>query len=253
MSRRLLLLVPLAACFAALSAPAAEPMPKGFVYLRDVDPSIEQDMRYAGADNFTGKPVPRYGAAECVLVRQAAEALQKVQADVKKRGLALRVYDCYRPTQAVAAFVAWAKKPADARTKAMHYPNLENSVLFPDYIATRSGHSRGATIDLTLAPLEAADTPDREGPCTAPQDKAAPDGSLAMGTTFDCFDPKANTDAGGLTSREIENRQLLREVMAARGFKNYPYEWWHYTFEPEPFPDTYFDFPIVPRQEDRGG
>ena len=119
-------------------------MPEDFVYLRDIDPTIEQDMRYAGPDNFTGKPVPGYEAHECVLVREAAEALTKVQADLKPKGLTLRVYDCYRPTQAVDAFVDWAKEPDDPKVKSMHYPNLQKTDLFPDYIATRSGHSRGA-------------------------------------------------------------------------------------------------------------
>jgi D-alanyl-D-alanine dipeptidase len=179
--------------------------------------------------------------------------LKKVQADLKPKGLTLRVYDCYRPTEAVAAFVAWAKAPNDPEARATHYPNLSKSVLFPDYIATRSGHSRGATLDLTLAPLGAAEKHPRGVSCTAPQTTYAPDGSLAMGTTFDCFDVKANTETSGLTPAEVKNRALLRDAMAARGFKNYPFEWWHYTFEPEPFPDTYFDFPILPRSEDGNG
>jgi zinc D-Ala-D-Ala dipeptidase len=228
-------------------AHSAEAMPQDFVYLRDVAPSIQQDMRYAGPANFTGRPVPGYQAPECVLVRQAAEALKTVQADLETKRLTLRVYDCYRPTEAVDAFVAWAKEPSNARAEETYYPNLQKSDLFPDYIATRSGHSRGATVDLTLARIGPVDTPAQEGTCTAPQTTTAPDGSLAMGTTFDCFDVKANTEASGLTPVEIENRALLRAAMEARGFKSYPFEWWHYTFQPEPYPDTYFDFPIVPR------
>lgn len=231
----------------------ADSLPEDFVYLRDVDPSIEQDMRYAGPHNFTGKPVPGYQAAECVLLRPAAEALKQVQADLVSKGLSLRVYDCYRPTQAVDAFVAWAKKPDDPAAKAAWYPRLEKSALFPNYIATRSGHSRGATLDLSVVPVGAADPLPQGESCIAPQEATAPDGSLAMGTTFDCFDVKANTDASGLTATEIENRTLLREAMAARGFKNYPFEWWHYTFQPEPYPDTYFDFPIRPRPGGSGG
>lgn len=231
----------------ATAAPGADAMPEGFVYLRDVAPSIEQDMRYAGAHNFTGEPVPGYEAPECILVRQAAEALKKVQADLKPKGLSLRVYDCYRPTQAVDAFVAWAKEPDEPAAKAAWYPRLDKTALFPDYIATRSGHSRGATLDVTVVPIGAADPPPRGESCLAPQEAYAPDGSLAMGTTFDCFDTKANMETSGLTAREMENRALLREAMSARGFKNYPFEWWHYTFEPEPYPDTYFDVPIRPR------
>ena len=198
-------------------------------------------------------PVPGYDAPECVLVRQVAEALKAVQADLKAKGFGLLVYDCYRPTTAVAAFVAWAKLPDDLKAKATWYPNLNKSDLFPDYIATRSGHSRGATLDLTIEPLEAsgeaqagADAKPRA--CTAPQEGHAPDGSLAMGTSFDCFDVKANTAASGLTEEERNNRAMLVEAMQARGFKNYPMEWWHFTWQPEPYPDTFFDFPIVPRR-----
>lgn len=235
---------------AACAGPAlgAEVMPADFVYLRDIDPTIQQDIRYAGSGNFIGKPVPGYDAAECVLVRQAAEALKEVQARVGAKGLGLKVYDCYRPARAVAAFVDWAKAPDDPEAKAGYYPNLPKDALFPDYIATRSGHSRGATVDLTLVPSEKGapasignGTPQA---CTAPQNGQAPDGSLAMGTTFDCFDTKANVGAPGLSAREQENRETLRAAMQAQGFKSYPPEWWHFTLENEPYPDTFFDFPI---------
>jgi len=239
----------------ATSALGAEPMsnktmPKDFVYLRDIDPSIQQDMRYAGADNFTGKPVPGYDAPECVLVRQAARALKAAQAELRPMGLSLKVYDCYRPKRAVAAFVAWSKQPDDPQAKLVHYPDLPKSALFPDYIATRSGHSRGATLDVTIVPLGSsphASDASSEVACT----QAEPDdNSLDMGTGFDCFDPKANTDARGLTPEQRRNRKLLLDVMARHGFKNYRKEIWHYTFEPEPYPDTYFDFPILPRPSD---
>jgi zinc D-Ala-D-Ala dipeptidase len=231
------------------SALAAETMPEDFVYLREVDPTIGQDMRYAGSRNFTGAPVPGYQASECVLVRQAAEALKRVQDGLRSKGLTLKVYDCYRPTQAVASFVEWAKEPDELEAKASYYPNLDKSALFPDYIATRSGHSRGATLDLTIQPLDAKPGSHKtESPsCTAPQSGSAPDGSLAMGTNFDCFDVRANTKALGLTEEEMSNRALLVEAMQAQGFVNYPMEWWHFTFQPEPYPDTYFDFPIIAR------
>ncbi|MGH6866000.1 MAG: M15 family metallopeptidase [Methyloceanibacter sp.] len=183
-----------------LAAPAlASEMPEGFVYLRDVDPTIQQDIRYAGSNNFTARPVPGYDAAECVLVRQAAEALRTVQAELKNKGFSLKVYDCYRPARAVAAFVDWAKLPDDPGAKETYYPNLAKGDLFPGYIATRSGHSRGATLDLTLVAigesgeaLHAASGMDGDS-CTAMKTGAAADGSLAMGTNFDCFDVKANT------------------------------------------------------------
>lgn len=244
----------LALLAALVAAPAsAGEMPKDFVYLADIDPTIQQDMRYAGANNFIGEVVPGYAAPECVLVQPAAEALKRVQNAVRAKGFTLKVYDCYRPARAVAAFVHWAKEPDDPKAKIIYYPNLPKSALFPDYIATRSGHSRGATLDLTLVPLDTAEANavgangTEPKPCTAPQVKRAPDGSIAMGTSFDCFDVKANTAASGLTEEERADRAILVEAMQAQSFKNYPKEWWHYTLEGEPYPDTIFDFPIEPR------
>ena len=238
---------------------SASDLPENFVYLRDIDPTILQDMRYAGPGNFTGAPVPGYDAPECVLVRPAAEALAAVQADLRVKGLTLKVYDCYRPARAVASFVDWARAPDEPAAKTTYYPNLPKAALFPDYIATRSGHSRGATVDLTLVPItsepqnpaEVQNRAETKGaaplPCTVPQQGRAPDGSLAMGTRFDCFDVKANTAAPGLSQEEEDNRATLVDAMQARGFKNYPLEWWHFTLAPEPYPDTIFDFPIAPR------
>jgi D-alanyl-D-alanine dipeptidase len=230
-------------------------MPKDFVYLRDIDPTTRQDMRYAGSDNFTGHPVPGYNAAECVLVEPAAEALKAAQAELRSKGFSLKLYDCYRPARAVAAFVAWAKEPDDPKEKLAHYPDLPKGALFPEYIATRSSHSRGATVDITLVPLNSSPTTNASGrddtvACTSAEPS---DNSLDMGTGFDCFDPKANTDAPGLTPEQRNNRQLLLDVMSRHGFKNYAKEIWHYTYEPEPYPNTYFDFPIEPRTTDDKG
>jgi D-alanyl-D-alanine dipeptidase len=231
------------------AARGGESMPSDFVYLRDVDPSIQQDMRYAGPDNFTGGPVPGYQAPECILVGPAAKALKAVQADLRPKGLSLKVYDCYRPEQAVAAFVAWAKQPDDPAAKRSHYPTLPKSALFPDYIATRSGHSRGATLDVTLVPDGVRTTPDEAAASNASACglHAPADGSLDMGTGFDCFSPKSNTVTSGLTPEQKRNRALLLDAMTRHGFKNYPQEIWHYTFEPEPHPARYFDFPVAPR------
>lgn len=241
----------------AVAPACAENMPKGFVYLRDVDPTIQQDMRYAAADNFTGKPVPGYDAPECILVKEAAEALKAVQASLREKHLALKVYDCYRPARAVKAFVAWAKRPDDPRAKSTYYPALEKRALFPGYIATVSGHSRGATVDLTIVPLNApaeAAIPVAgvAAPCMAERGKRAPDTSIDMGTNFDCFDAKANTQASGLTEEQQANRQMLVDVMRRHGFKNYDKEWWHYTLANEPYPARIFDFPILPRSADSG-
>jgi D-alanyl-D-alanine dipeptidase len=225
-------------------------MPNAFVYLRDVDPTIMQDMRYASANNFTGKKVPGYDAPECVLVQQAAEALKAVQADVKAQGYSLKVYDCYRPARAVAAFATWAQLPEDPSAKSTYYPSLDKRALFPGYIATRSSHSRGAAMDVTLVPLEAGAVASSAStaPCTAPKPERQPDASIDMGTGFDCFDVKANTAFPGLTLQERANRSLLLEAMQRRGFQNYGKEWWHYMLKNEPFPDTNFDFPIEPHR-----
>lgn len=236
----------------ATAGPAcAQEMPDDFAYLADIDPTIQQDMRYATTNNFFGGAVPGYDAPECVLVREAAEGLKAVQDDLRGKGYTLKVYDCYRPARAVQAFVAWSKRPDDLEIKSIYYPALQKSALFPDYIALVSGHSRGATMDLTMVPLKAGDpspTASREhGACNAAPDARASDGSIDMGTSFDCFDVKANTAAPGLTDKEKANRALLVEAMSRHGFQNYDKEWWHYTLKPEPYPDTIFDFPIAPR------
>ena len=228
---------------AALLMPAAAlagGLPPGFVYLRDVAPGIAQDMRYAGANNFTGRPLPGYDTAECVLRRAAAEALAKVQADLAAQNLGLKVYDCYRPTRAVAAFARWAKSPetkraGDGPTKRF-YPKLDKLRLFSlGYIASHSAHSEGIAVDLTLVPLPAPpaaafDPHAAYGPCTAPADKRAPDTSLDMGTGFDCFDGKAHTASGAVTPEQARRRALLVAAMRKRGFRNYFREWWHFSF-----------------------
>lgn len=242
----------LALCFVTSPSGAGE-MPNRFVYLREVDATILQDMRYATANNFVGHVVPGYEAPECVLVQEAAEALKAVQAEVKEKGLSLKVYDCYRPARAVKAFVDWTKEQDDPYAKAIHYPALDKQALFPGYIATRSSHSRGATTDLTLVPLnaprdDAVSTEPAGTACTAPSGEHAADPSLDMGTSFDCFDMKANTLVPGLTDAQRKNRQLLLDAMSRHGFKNYDKEWWHFTLDNEPYPDTIFDFPIEPRK-----
>ena len=199
-----------------------------------------------GRGNFTGKTVDGYDAAECVLVRQAAEALKAVQADVKAKGLTLKVYDCYRPARAVAAFVAWAKQPDDPKAKAdllsqsaqgRAVPRLYRHALRP--FARRHARPHAGAVD-AAAPPSRRDAKPRA--CTAPQKGHAPDGSVAMGTSFDCFDVKANTAALGLSKEERANRELLVEAMQARGFKNYPMEWWHFTLAARALPRHDFRF-----------
>ncbi|GGD51448.1 D-alanyl-D-alanine dipeptidase [Pseudoxanthomonas indica] len=185
------------------------------------------EIRYAGSHNFVGTPVTGYEAPKCYLLRPVAEALVQVAADVREQGYRLRLFDCYRPVRAVQHFVRWAHDLDDQRNKAEFYPNLDKSVLLDGYIAETSGHSRGATVDLSL------------DHCTA--DACA---ELDMGTSFDRFDTLANTDDPRIQQAAREHRDLLRAAMQRRGFRNYPLEWWHFTFQPEPTPQTAYDIPV---------
>ncbi|MHC3389967.1 M15 family metallopeptidase [Streptomyces lavendulocolor] len=254
-------LVTVAAVLLAVSAspaPAArataEPKaPEDFVTLRSVDPTIIQEMRYTTAHNFVGEPVDGYRQPVCILTRPAARALHRAQATLLRQGHSLKVYDCYRPQRAVDHFVRWAKDLRDVRMKAEFHPLVDKSRLFADgYIAGRSGHSRGSTVDLTVVRLPAAPTrPYEPGealvPCYAPQGERFPDNSLDMGTGYDCFDTLSRTDDPRVRGEQRANRNLLRDTLGAEGFVNLPEEWWHFTYEPEPFPDTYFDFPVSRR------
>jgi len=236
-------------------------VPPGFVDLAQVAPGIVIQMRYAGAQNFLGRPVRGYAAARCWLSRPAAEVLARVAEDLAGRGLGLMVYDCYRPQRAVDDFVAWAKSQGDGRGEsgdpvgesaagARHYPAVPRSELFHrGYIALRSGHTRGSTVDLTLIPLSHA--ADAAAAFQEPDDcrfgngtPFAADGSLEMGTAYDCFDERAHADNPDIAPLALHNRQLLRQVMLRRGFAPYAKEWWHFTLTAEPFPNRYFDFEL---------
>ena len=235
-------------------APASpSPAPHPLVYLRDVDASIVQDIRYAGVNNFTGRQVPGYDAPECMLLRDVAEALSRVQQALLQQKLSLKVYDCYRPRRAVRAFETWVREPElDPLLKRFH-PSLDKSQLIDlGYIAAVSSHSRGNTVDVTLISLPAKRARPFKidaayGPCAGPPEARAPDSSVDMGTSFDCFDPLSHTKAPGLTPQQQRWRQALVEAMAAEGFRNYQKEWWHFTYMPERRGRT-FDVPIVRRQ-----
>ncbi|MEE4425021.1 M15 family metallopeptidase [Streptomyces bugieae] len=251
-------LSPAAAAPAARPAPPSTPAhdpkaPEEFVALRDVDPTVLQEMRYITPHNFMGVPVTGYRAPICLLTRDAARALHRAQRSFLRRGYSLKVYDCYRPQRAVNHFVAWAKDLGDQRMKGEFYPLVDKSMLFRDgYIAEKSGHSRGSTVDLTLVRLPAPPTrPYVPGepltPCYGPRAARFPDNSLDMGTGFDCFDTLAHTLDPRITGVQRANRLLLKDGLERAGFVNYAAEWWHYTFTPETFPDTYFDFPVSRR------
>ncbi|MFF3852277.1 M15 family metallopeptidase [Micromonospora sp. NPDC002575] len=225
--------------------------PAGFVDLSDVDPTVVTDIRYAGAHNFVGRPIAGYREPLCLLTGPAADALRRAQQAARATGHRLKVYDCYRPQRAVDDFVDWAGRPGEQRMKAEFYPDVAKSRLFADgYLGAPTAHSRGSTVDLTLVP----DPPPEQPPyapgaplvaCTAPAGERYADNGVDMGTGFDCFDPRAHTADRRITGVARDNRELLRRLMADAGFTNYPREWWHYRLADEPYPDTYFDFPVA--------
>jgi D-alanyl-D-alanine dipeptidase len=224
------------------------------VHLRDIDPTILQDIRYAGPNNFTGRPVAGYAAPECLLLRDVARALSRVQDQLRQRKLSLKVYDCYRPRRAVRAFRDWVQDPvADPLLKRFH-PNLEKGQLISlGYIAAVSRHSRGDTVDLTLVALPAKRVPGFQrdttyGTCAGPADARAPDNSVDMGTSFDCFDPLSHTKAAELAPEQAQWRRALVDAMAQQGFHNYPKEWRHFTHMHERGGRS-FDVPVTKRQQ----
>lgn len=237
--------------FLSYATSFADVLPKGFVYLQDVAPSIRQDMRYAGYHNFVGRPVKGYVANKCILTKKAALALAKVQAELEKSSLALQVYDCYRPQIAVDDFVAWSKTPNDQLMKTEFYPRVDKSKTFKlGYIASHSGHTRGSTVDLTIVPgrifQQASFSPVQPLiACYAPYQGRFRDNSIDMGTGFDCLDEYANIKNQNVGIVPQVNRTLLRRLMIANGFKPYDKEWWHFTLRNEPYPKTYFNFPVA--------
>ncbi|MFA5393330.1 MAG: M15 family metallopeptidase [Candidatus Ratteibacteria bacterium] len=204
-------------------------LPDGFVYVDTVVPDVKVELRYGTAHNFVGARIDGYVVPKCILTRQAAEALKKVQAELKPFGLGLKIYDAYRPKQAVDHFRRWAANASDVRMKAEFYPETDKKDLFrKGYLASRSGHSRGSTVDLTLAPLDAK----------------SPEDVLDMGSLFDFFGPSSRTDSHSVEPGPRAHRMLLQVLMKKYGFRPYAYEWWHFTLKNEPFPGTYFNFPV---------
>jgi D-alanyl-D-alanine dipeptidase len=199
----------------------------GFVFVDEHVPGIYWDAKYATWDNFTGKPVDGYLANRIVGTRPLCAALDRAREEAASLGFGLLLWDGYRPQRAVDSFLRWAKQPEDGRTKPRHYPNIDRAEMFEQgFVATRSGHSRGSTVDLTLYQLATG--------LRAP-----------MGGDHDLMDAISHHRAKGIAPVEAKNRQCLRSIMKASGFSSYDCEWWHYTLKDEPYPDTYFDFPIV--------
>ena len=198
----------------------------GFVKLSDVVPDAILEIRYYSTFNFVGDRIEGYEAPVAFLTKEAATALKAVSDELIKKGYRLKIFDAYRPQRAVLHFARWAEDLNDTRMKEYFYPELDKSVLFEQgYIDYKSGHSRGSTIDLTLFDMKTEQEAD-------------------MGGTFDYFGTKSHPDYKGITPKQYENRMILREAMTAHGFRPLSSEWWHFTLNNEPYPDTYFDFPV---------
>ncbi len=205
---------------------AKKTLPTGFVYVKDVIKDIDVELRYCSINNFVGDTISDYKRNELILTNSAAIALREVQNQLMQQNLCLRVYDGYRPQGAVNHFIKWAKKLDDTLMKQQFYPEVKKRNLFSSgYIASRSGHSRGSTVDLTIIDAGTGEP-------------------LDMGSPYDFFGKESWIDYNGISDSQRKNRQLLQKVMTSNGFRNYPKEWWHFTLRNEPFPNTYFDFPI---------
>ncbi|MCP3965540.1 MAG: M15 family metallopeptidase [Lentisphaerae bacterium] len=206
--------------------PAYDGPRPGFVYVKHLIPNITLQLRYNSTDNFTGRKVAGYIQPVCILSMKATLALEKVQKDLNQMGLGIIVFDAYRPQQAVDSFVKWSKDYNDKKMKGQYYPDVAKKDLFPEgYIAAKSSHSRGSTVDLSIIDLKTGK-------------------KLDTGTGFDLFSKKSWPDYPGLATQQRANRLLLRSLMTKHGFNPYPYEWWHFTLKNEPFKGTYFNFPV---------
>ncbi|MBQ4436323.1 MAG: M15 family metallopeptidase [Clostridia bacterium] len=200
-------------------------LPEGFAYVRDLIPDVVEEMYYATEHNFVGAPIDGYQARRAILTRKAAQALGIAALAAQVDGHRLVIFDAYRPERAVRHFMRWAEDAQDVRTQAEYYPEFadKQALISGGFIAKRSGHSRGSTVDLTLMSMETGKM-------------------LEMGTDFDRFGPLAAHGAEGISETAAQNRAYLCRLMLGAGFVPYSAEWWHYTLKDEPYPDTYFDF-----------
>lgn len=237
---------------ASISSVSAQSLPGGFVYLRDVDPTIIQDIRYATPNNFVGRPLAGYGAGECVVKREVGLRLKAVQQDLAAQNLSLKMFDCYRPASASRDMLKWSQNGHETAADRRYNPRIPKTELFRlGYIASRSQHSTGAALDLTLVDLT-ADNSARIDPsksyanCTAPVEARLPEGSVDMGTGYDCTDTKGHTAAPSITRDQRAWRKRLVTAMAKQGFVNYSKEWWHFSLPGAG--GAAYDFPIQPRR-----
>jgi len=204
-------------------------MHEDFVDAVEAVPGVLVSARYAGSDNFIGAPVAGYKADKVVVAKAVAVALTAVQAEVSLRGLALKLFDGYRPQRAVDHFMRWIADTGDTKNKTTYYPNVAKADLVKlGYLAEKSGHSRGGSVDLTLVR----------------QDEGGNWIELDMGSPWDLFDARSHVGSTLVDAGAQENRKMLTNVMLRNGFKPYSEEWWHFTLNPEPYPEVYFNFPI---------
>ena len=212
--------------FLCILSVGAQNLPKGFTYLSDIDSTIQIELRYLSHHNFMGTPVDGYQKNVIIVSTQAATALQKVQSQLRPFGLGLKIYDAYRPQQAVDHFMRWANVISDTLMKQEYYPNVAKEEVFQlGYIASRSGHTRGSSVDLTIVDVKTGE-------------------ELDMGSAWDFFGTPSHPDYPNLNKQQRANRSLLRNLMLEAGFNPYEKEWWHFTLSDEPFPNTYFNFPV---------
>ncbi|WP_218639635.1 M15 family metallopeptidase [Paenibacillus sp. FSL R7-0337] len=201
-------------------------LPGGFVYLDEIIPSAQYEIRYYSENNFTGTRVDGYKAPLAIFTKTAAAALKKVSEDLEQKGYILRIYDAYRPQQAVNHFVRWSQDASDLKMKPQYYPKLDKRNLFKlGFIAKKSGHSRGSTIDLTLAQKSTGKLVD-------------------MGSPYDFFGEISYYNTTLISSTQHESRKILKDAMTKQGFKPYAKEWWHFTLIKEPYPKQYFNFKV---------
>ncbi|MFT6066672.1 MAG: D-alanyl-D-alanine dipeptidase [Polaribacter sp.] len=204
----------------------SQELPDGFVYLSDVDKTIKSELRYLSSNNFIGKPIDGYSNNRVIITKPAAINLKKIQTELLKKGFSLKIFDAYRPQQAVNHFVKWAKVLNDTLMKKEYYPEIHKSELFNlGYIASKSGHTRGSTLDVTIINIKTAK-------------------ELDMGSPYDFFGVQSHPFYPKISKEQKENRVFLRAIMLQNNFKPYENEWWHFTLIEEPFPNTYFNFPV---------
>ncbi len=224
----------------------AKNLPEGFVYLKEVIPNVQQVSRYFGKENFIGKRVTGYESPDIIITLKTAESLKKVNDELKERGFELVIYDAYRPQKAVDEFVKWGKTNESSK-KELYYPFISKSDIFKrGFVATKSGHSRGSTVDLTIIETgkKALLIPRQVHRVLSNGNKVIflDDGTLDMGLHFDYFGTESWHNSPLISKEYNKKRKGLRHVMEKHGFKAMEGEWWHYTLENEPFPNTYFDF-----------